>query len=165
MHSFECKIDDLENYSSTLTEMHYEYEEFVVESWKDLADDIGRCTLLLLLLSFLETSLHEIAIWFCDEKGIEVKKHSRINNIVHYLQLIGECCNCDIISALESEMDILKMAINVRNKFVHKPWDTQFNRSKMFKLSEIINSLAKVFQTIEIQAISAGILHEDTFAF
>lgn len=38
-----------------------------VNTWKKLSCDINKCTLLLLILSYLESSLNEIAKWFCGE--------------------------------------------------------------------------------------------------
>ena len=162
MKSFEYKIDELGHFASNLSDMQYEFEEFTIGSWKDLSDDISRCTLLMLLLSYLESSLHEIAKWFCDKKSVIFIEHSKTNNIKHFLEIIGRCCGNDIIVALPYEMNILNGAISVRNKFVHKPWDSQFNRDKMFDLCKIINTLAEIFATVETRAIAACILKESS---
>lgn len=55
-------------------------------TWEKLSRDINKCSLLLLLLSYLESSLNEIAKWFCEEKSITLggkeKKVMRLNFIL-----------------------------------------------------------------------------------
>lgn len=110
--------EDVESFFST------EYMFSPVFTWEKLSRDINKCTLLLLLLSYLESSLNEIAKWFCEEKSILLgRKKVGNNEITFYIDKIGQCCCCNLVEVLENELSYLNRVRKIRNQFVHREWD------------------------------------------
>lgn len=133
-----------------------------VITWEKLSHDINKCTLLMLILSYLETSLNEIAKWFCEERAIPLgRKEKGSNEITFYLEKISQCCDCNLIKVLEDEMVYLNMVRKIRNQFVHKAWDQVEERYNKFRLCDVINVTSVFFTEIEKAACTGGIIEED----
>lgn len=132
--------------------------------WEKLSRDINKCTLLLLILSYLESSLNEIAKWFCEESSIILGRKGRGNNeISFYLEKIGECCNCNLIKVLENELVYLNEIRKIRNQFVHREWDQVEEHYDKFCLSDVFNVVSIIFTEIEKAACNKGIIEENKF--
>lgn len=130
-----------------------------VTTWEKLSRDINKCTLLLLILSYLESSLNEIAKWFCGECSIPLgQKDKGSSAVVFYLKKIGECCRCDLIKALENELKYLDKVRKIRNQFVHSEWEQMDGHYDKFRLCDVFNAASKFLTEIENAACNAGII-------
>lgn len=130
-----------------------------VTTWEKLSRDINKCTLLLLILSYLESSLNEIAKWFCEERLISLgQKEKGISAVAFYLKKIGECCQCDLIKTLENELKYLNMVRKIRNQFVHSEWEQVEEHYDKFRLCDVFNAASKFLTEIENAACNAGII-------
>ncbi len=130
-----------------------------VTTWEKLSRDINKCTLLLLILSYLESSLNEIAKWFCEERLISLgQKEKGISAVAFYLKKIGECCQCDLIKTLENELKYLNMVRKIRNQFVHSEWEQMDGHYDKFRLCDVFNAASKFLTEIENAACNAGII-------
>lgn len=127
-------------------------------TWEKLSRDINKCTLLLLLLSYLESSLNEIAKWFCEEKLIALgRKGKESNEIKFYLDKIGQCCQCDLTKVLENELAYLDMVRKIRNQFVHREWDQVETHYDKFYLCDVFRVISRCFTEIEKAACRGGV--------
>lgn len=132
--------------------------------WEKLSRDINKCTLLLLLLSYLEPSLNEIAKWFCEESSILLGRKGRWDNeISFYLGKIGECCSCNLLKALESELAYLDEVRKIRNQFVHREWNQVREHYCKFHLCDVVNVTSLIFTEVEKAACNRGINEENKF--
>lgn len=139
-----------------------EYMFSPVLTWETLSRDINKCTLLLLLLSYLESSLNEIVNWFCEEKAIPVgRKEKGESEISFSIKKIGQCCGCDLLRELERELDYLGKVKKIRNEFVHKEWAQTNDRYKKFRLCEVINVISSVFTKVEKAACDGKIIEKN----
>ena len=130
-----------------------------VLTWERLSRDVNKCTLLLLILSYLESSLNEIAKWFCEERSIALgKKEKGVSEIAFYLKKIGQCCKCDLEKTLENELAYLSRGRKIRNQFVHRGWSMTEEDYDEFRLCEVIDAAAKIFAGTEKAACDAGII-------
>ena len=130
-----------------------------VTTWEKLSRDINKCTLLLLILSYLESSLNEIAKWFCGECSIPLgQKDKGSSAVAFYLKKIGECCQCDLIKTLENELKYLNMVRKIRNQFVHSEWEQMDGHYDKFRLCDVFNAASKFLTEIENAACNAGII-------
>ncbi len=130
-----------------------------VTTWEKLSRDINKCTLLLLILSYLESSLNEIAKWFCEERLISLgQKEKGISAVAFYLKKIGECCQCDLIKTLENELKYLDKVRKIRNQFVHSEWEQMDGHYDKFRLCDVFNAASKFLTEIENAACNAGII-------
>lgn len=128
-------------------------------TWEKLSRDINKCTLLLLLLSYLESSLNEIAKWFCEEKSITLgRKGKESNEIKFYLDKIGQCCHCDLVKTLENELAYLDTVRKIRNQFVHREWDQVEKHYDKFYLCDVFHVISQCFSEIEKAACREGII-------
>ncbi len=131
----------------------------MVNTWEKLSRDINKCTLLLLILSYLESSLNEIAKWFCGECSIPLRQKDKGSSAVaFYLKKIGECCRCDLIKALENELKYLDKVRKIRNQFVHSEWEQMDGHYDKFRLCDVFNAASKFLTEIENAACNAGII-------
>lgn len=128
-------------------------------TWEKLSRDINKCTLLLLLLSYLESSLNEIAKWFCEEKSIALgRKEKGSNEIKFYLDKIEQCCHYDLVKKLENELSYLDIVRKIRNQFVHREWDQVEEHYEKFYLCDVFCAISKCFTEIERAACMDGII-------
>lgn len=130
-----------------------------ISPWEVMLKDINKCTMLLLLLSYLESSLNEIANWFCEMKKISFKNNN--TNVTYSLDKIGQCCGVDLKKELKDELKTYNKVRKIRNEFVHKEWDQLTDRYKQFELSEIFNMVSLIIAKIEKKACEAHIVEED----
>lgn len=130
-----------------------------ISFWEAILRDINKCTMLLLLLSYLESSLNEIANWFCKEKRIPFKNNN--TNVTYSLDKIGQCCGVDLNQALKEELKTYNKVRKIRNEFVHKEWDQLTDRYDRFELSEVFNMVSLIIAKIEKKACEAHIIEED----
>ena len=118
--------------------------------------------MLLLLLSYLESSLNEIAQWFCEVCSIPLgKKQKGTNEIAFYIQKIGECCQCDLTETLQKELLYLGRVRKIRNRFVHKAWEQEEEQYDQFYLCDVFRVVSMIFTQIERAACQKGIIEED----
>lgn len=133
-----------------------------VITWEKLSRDINKCTLLLLILSYLESSLNEIAKWFCEESSVSLGRKGRGNNeIMFYLEKIDQCCHCNLIKTLESELVYLNKVRKIRNQFVHREWDHVEKHYDKFRLCDVFNVTSIFFTEIEKAACNIGIIEKN----
>lgn len=133
-----------------------------VTTWENLSHDINKNTMLLLLLSYLESSLNEIAQWFCEVCSIPLgKKQKGTNEIAFYIQKIGECCQCDLTETLQKELLYLGRVRKIRNRFVHKAWEQEEEQYDQFYLCDVFRVVSMIFTQIERAACHKGIIEED----
>lgn len=134
-----------------------------VFTWERLSRDINKCTLLLLVLSYLESSLNEIAKWFCEERSLSMgRKEKGSNEITFYLRKIGQCCQCDLEKALGNELAYIDKVRKIRNQFVHRGWSVEEKSYNEFRLCDVFDAASKFFAGIERAACGAGIITFDT---
>lgn len=130
-----------------------------VNTWEKLSRDINKCTLLLLILSYLESSLNEIAKWFCEERSIPLgQKDKGSSAVAFYLKKIGECCRCDLVRTLENELNYLDKVRKIRNQFVHSEWEQMDEHYDKFRLCDVFHTASKFLTEIEKAACNAGII-------
>lgn len=139
-----------------------DYRRGVYLSWDFLYRDINKCTMLLLLLAFLESTLNEIANWFSEMTGIESEwkkvRNPKVSDSLHY---IGLCCKTDLCQMLAKKLDYYDMVRKIRNRFVHNEWEQCTDRYEQFALADVIDMISVILITIERTAVSSGLL-EDT---
>ena len=128
-------------------------------TWKNISADINKCTMLLLWLSYLESSLDEIAHWFCEKLKVPfgVKKKG-ITYVEHCLERIGSCCHNDLIARHTLEIDYYHKIRKIRNQFVHVEWEQITNRYEQFRLDGVINMISIIIQSIEETACRSGVI-------
>lgn len=132
-----------------------------VIKWENILNNINKPSMLLILLSYLESSLDEIANWFCETQKISIGKKERgISKIEFYIMKIGECCHCDLLNELSVEMIYLKKVKEIRNKLVHKEWDQVEKFDDKFYLCEVFNMISTIFRKVEKVACDAKIVEE-----
>lgn len=135
-----------------------------VITWEKLSRDINKCTLLLLILSYLESSLNEIAKWFCEERSISLgQKEKGSSAVAFYLKKIGQCCQCDLVKTLENELKYLNKVRKIRNQFVHSEWEQVEEHYDKFRLCDVLNIASKFFTEIEKAACNIGMIEENKF--
>ncbi len=133
-----------------------------VTTWKKLSRDINKCTLLLLILSYLESSLNEIAKWFCGERSVPLGRKERGDDeITFYLRKIGQCCACDLTGALEEELAYIRKVRMIRNRFVHREWDQVDKYYDKFRLCDVFHAVSAIFAGVEKAACGAGLIEEN----
>lgn len=175
----EDKLKELINESGASYELikGYQREKYDMESffssqcmfsplhtWEKLSRDINKCTLLLLLLSYLESSLNEIAKWFCEERSVSLGRKTKENNeVTFYLDKIGQCCCCNLIEILEKELVYLDTVRKIRNQFVHREWDQVEEHYDKFCLCDVFNAISIIFGEVEKAACNIGIIEENKF--
>lgn len=131
--------------------------------WEKLSCDINKCTLLLLLLSYLESSLNEIAKWFCEERSISLGRKTAGNNeITFYIDKIGQCCCCNLVEILKNELAYLDKVRKIRNQFVHREWNQVERHYDKFCLCDVFNTVSMIFTEIEKAACNIGIIEENS---
>lgn len=86
------------------------------------------------LLSYLESSLNEIANWFCKERSVS-----------------------------ENELVFLNKVRKIRNKFVHREWEQLEKHYDQFRLCEVFNVISIFFTEIEKAACNIGIIEGNEF--
>lgn len=164
------RFEFVNSYQSAKDNSEEEIEEFFnsdymfspVLTWEKLSRDINKCTLLLLLLSYLESSLNEIAKWFCDESSINLgRKESGTSEIIFYLEKIGQCCHSNLINTLENEIVYLNEVRKIRNQFVHREWEQINQHYDKFRLCDVFNTISIFFTEIEKAACNHGIIEEN----
>jgi len=129
--------------------------------WESILNNINKPSMLLILLSYLESSLDEIVNWFYEKQKIPIgKKERKISKIEFYIIKIGECCHCNLVEELSVEIRYLKKVKEIRNKIVHKEWDQIEKFDDRFYLSDVINMLSVFFRKIERAACDAKIIKE-----
>lgn len=74
--------------------------------------------------------------------------------------MIGECCNCDLLSKLSNEIEYLRKIKKIRNQIVHKEWDQVEKFDDKFYLSDVFNVVSDIFTKVEKAAIEAKIIEE-----
>ncbi len=132
-----------------------------VLKWENILNDINKPSMLLILISYLESSLDEIASWFCEERKINIGRKERgISSIEFHLKIIGECCHCDLLSILSNELEYLRKIKKIRNKIVHKEWNQVEKFDDKFYLSDVFNVISDIFSKVEKAAIEAKIIEE-----
>lgn len=135
----------------------YQYGKFL--SWEFLYQDINKCTMLLLLLAFFESTLNEIARWFSDIAGISSDwKKVRNPKVSDYIQQIGKCCNVDLQYEMKDELAYYDSIRKIRNQFIHNEWEQITDRYKMFVLADVINMISRIIEKIEQNAMSSGLI-------
>ena len=135
----------------------WEYRKLL--SWSFLYRDINKCTLLLLLLAFFESTLNEIADWFSELAGLSAQwKKARNPKVSDYIGQIGTCCKRDLSRELAEELSYYDTVRKLRNEFVHRQWDQLTCRSEKFVLADVINMISQVLRRVERGAMSAGLL-------
>lgn len=135
-----------------------------VSLWEKLSQDINKCTMLLLVLSYLESSLNEIANWFCKKKLILLgRKESRDSEVSFYLEKISECCRYNLKDVLKEELEYLNNIRKIRNQFVHREWDQVEKNYGKFRLCDVFNTVSLIFSAIEKAACNNGIIEENNF--
>ncbi|MCM1468705.1 MAG: hypothetical protein NC086_11205 [Alistipes sp.] len=122
-------------------------------------------TLLILILSYLESSLGEIAKWFCEERSAVLgQKEKGSSTVSFYLGKIGQCCHCDLGKILDKELAYFNKVRKIRNQFVHGAWERQqMDFYDKFRLCDVLNMVSKFFTEIEKAACAAGIIEENHF--
>lgn len=132
-----------------------------VLKWENILNDINKPSMLLILISYLESSLDEISSWFCEKKKIGIGRKERgISSIEFHIKMIGECCNCDLLSRLSEEIEYLRIIKKVRNQIVHKEWDQVEKFDDKFYLSDVFNVISDIFTKVEKAAIEAKVIEE-----
>ncbi|MDG5855271.1 hypothetical protein [Clostridium beijerinckii] len=138
-----------------------EYMFSPVKVWEKLSLNINKCTMLLLVLSYFESSLNEITNWFCKETLISFgRKEKGDNEVSFYLKKISECCDFNLTEILTEELDYLNYIRKIRNQFVHKEWDQVKENYTKFRLCDVFNTVSLIFISIEKAACNAGIISE-----
>lgn len=128
-------------------------------TWKNLANDISRCSMLTLWLAYLESALDEIGHWFCERKEISFGRKPRsITGVEHALQKIGACCQCDMLSILSKELAFYHEIQKIRNQFMHHEWEQVSDRSERFELNRVIDLVSTVIACVEHEALCASII-------
>ena len=128
-------------------------------SWKFLYRDINKCTLLSLLLAFLESLLSEIANWFSDDAGLTAAwKKVRNPKVSDYIAQIGTCCGTDLQPVLADELAYYDSVRKIRNRFVHNEWEQITDRYEQFVLADVINMISHVIAKIEQAALDSGLI-------
>lgn len=116
------------------------------------------------MLSYLESSLNEIANGFCKERSVSLgRKEKGTNEITFYFEKIGQCCQCNLIKVLENELVFLNKVRKIRNKFVHREWEQLEKHYDQFRLCEVFNVISIFFTEIEKAACNIGIIEENEF--
>lgn len=128
-------------------------------SWRFLYEDINKCTMLLLLLAFFESTLSEIAHWF-SEITHQTARLKKIRNpkVSDYLTEIGACCEVNLNQALTEELSFYDEIRKIRNDFVHHEWDQLTDRYEKFHLADVIHMISQVLWQIEQSALSSQLL-------
>ncbi len=128
-------------------------------SWRFLYEDINKCTMLLLLLAFFESTLSEIAHWF-SEITRQTARLKKIRNpkVSDYLTEIGACCGTHVNQALTKELAYYDEIRKIRNDFVHHEWDQLTDRYEKFRLADVIHMISQVLSQIEHSALSSQLL-------
>lgn len=135
----------------------WEYHQLL--TWEFLYRDINKCTLLSLLLVFLESSLSEIANWFSDKAGLtSAWKKVRNPKVSDYLLQIGTCCKADLLQDLAEELSYYDTVRKIRNQFVHNEWEQCTDRYKKFVLAEVIDMISHVLAKVENVAMASGLI-------
>ncbi|OOM76990.1 hypothetical protein CLPUN_25160 [Clostridium puniceum] len=130
-----------------------------VNVWEKLSQNINKCTMLLLVLSYLESSLNEITNWFCKERSISIgRKEKGDNEVLFYIKKISECCDLNLTEILKKELDYLNYVRKIRNQFVHKEWDQVEKKYTKFHLCDVFNAVSLIFSAIENAAFNACII-------
>lgn len=133
-----------------------------VITWEKLSRDINKCTLLLLVLSYLESSLNEIAKWFCEERSVPLGRKERGDDeITFYLRKIGQCCACDLTGTLEDELAYVRKVRKIRNQFVHREWEQVDKHYDKFRLCDVFRAVSVIFAEIEKAACATGLIEEN----
>ncbi len=132
-----------------------------VVTWEKLSHDINKCTLLLLVLSYLESSLNEIAKWFCEERAVPLGRKERGDDeITFYLGRIGQCCECSLVKTLEDELAYIREVRKIRNQFVHRAWNQVEKHYDKFRLCDVFRAVSVIFAETEKAACGAGLIEE-----
>jgi len=135
----------------------WEYRSFL--SWSFLCRDINKCTLLLLLLAFFESTLNEIANWFSDLAGQSSEwKKVRNPKVSDYIRQIGVCCRTDLQGVLTDELAYYDRVRRIRNQFVHNEWDQITDRYERFVLADVVDMISHVIAAIEQSALTAELI-------
>lgn len=130
-----------------------------VKTWEKLSHDINKCTLLLLILSYLESSLNEIAKWFCEERLVPLGRKERGDDeITFYIRKIGQCCACDLAGTLKKELAYVREVRKIRNQFVHREWNQVGRHYDKFRLCDVFCAVSVIFAETEKAACDAGII-------
>lgn len=129
--------------------------------WENQLNFIHKSSMLVFLFSYLESSLNEIANWFCEYRQISIGKiEKKMSKIIFYVTRIGECCKCDLYKNLSAEMKYLKKIKKIRNQLVHEEWDQVHRFDDQFYLCDVFHTIANIFKKIEKAACNAGIVEE-----
>lgn len=112
----------------------------------------------------MESSLNEIAKWFCEECSITQGQKGKGSSVVaFYLEKIGQCCNCDFVKILDKELEYFNKVRKIRNQFVHSEWQMEEEYYDKFRLCDVLNIASKFFTEIEKAACNKGIIEENEF--
>ena len=155
------KVCEFQSYDRDIdyydTPESWEYSKFL--SWDFLYRDINKCTLLLLLLAFFESTLNEIANWFSEITG-QASEWKKIRNpkVSDYIRQIGSCCKTDLKNTLTNELIYYDSIRKIRNKFVHNEWGQIPDRYKKFILADVIDMISRVVAEVERSAMEAKLI-------
>ena len=128
-------------------------------TWEILSADINKYTMLLLWLSYLESSLDEIARWFCDVKNISFgHKNKKVTGVIHCLEKISLCCGCNLVKELSKEIIYYNEIRKIRNQFVHREWEQVSDRDQQFQLDKVVNLVSTIIAATERRAYHAEII-------
>ena len=135
----------------------WEYHKLL--SWSFLYRDINKCTILLLLLAFFESTLNEITSWFSDIAGLSTDwKKVRNPKVSDYIRQIGACCKTELQHELTAELTYYDSVRKLRNQFIHNEWEQITDRYEKFVLADVINMISQVIMKVERSAMSSGLL-------
>lgn len=130
-----------------------------------MIETLNRENAILLLLSFLEGSLKDLAETLEEGAGVTVTaEKSRLSRIEQWIKRIEAVCGYDLICTLQHPLALLSRVRKIRNFVVHE-WDCYIDEKKRlilssdlksFSLSELVSACSWILYLCEQAGMQSG---------